>query len=95
MFTVESGQEQRVWRAGAERANAEAWQHGVRSRSRAGAESRDSEGAEIWQWRCSGHFIVPAQSHKRQRCTCTAADRLHACARKYQNRSKKPDPVRE
>ena len=44
----------------------------------------------------SGHFIVPAQFHKRQRCTRTAADRLHACARKYQNRSKKPDdPVRE
>ena len=36
------------------------------------------EGSEIRQWRCSGHFIAPALSHKCQRCMRTAADRLCA-----------------
>ena len=49
-----------------------------------------AEGSEIWQWRCSDHFIAPALSNKRQYCTHTAA-RLRACARKCQNCSKKPE----
>ena len=72
-----------VWRL-------EGWSREQRLRGLGGR--RELGGTEIWQWRCSGHFIAPALSHKRQRCTRTAAD--HACARKCQNRSKKPERSR-
>ena len=93
------GLDQRARGAEARRAGAERAECGG---SRAGAEwifggRRELGGSEIRQWRCSGHFIAPALSHKRQRYTRTATDHLRTCVRGSVKTALRNlnDPVRE